>query len=153
MINQPRGGGMWYFYFGSWNTMAYFMFYRIMPSLHIWLLEKNKKFSVWLYRKGYRTLTSHRCSPTTDPHGNSWLPGCPSGPVRPSLDNLMLSQLPGECHIDVGLSADTRSTWSSQPQGSFSQAIPENLPPSSWITRASHCSRQLLTSMWCLSKG
>merc|ERR1719309_848573 len=28
--------------------------------------------------------------PTTDQHGSSWLLGFPSGPVRPSLDNLIL---------------------------------------------------------------
>ena len=133
--------------------MAYFIFYRIMPSPHIWLLNKNQKFLVWLYRKGYRTLTTHRCSPTTYPHGNSWLPGCPSGPVRPSLGNLMLSPLPGEYHIDVGLSADTQSTQTSHPQDSFSQAIPEKFPQSSCITRASSCSRQSLTWTGNLSKG
>ncbi len=68
--------------------------------------------------------------------------GCPPSPSLSLLRHPDPLQLPKESHGDAGLSADTRSTWSSDQQESLPQAIQQNLPPSSWITRACHSSRQ-----------
>ena len=43
-----------------------------------------------MYRLGYRVAPAHRCDPTTVRHGNFWLLGFPSDPIRSSLDNLDL---------------------------------------------------------------
>ena len=68
--------------------------------------------------------------------------GCPPWPSPPLLRQPDPLQLPGEGHVDAGLSADAGSTWTGDQQDSLPQVIPQNLPPSSWITRARHGSRR-----------
>ena len=68
--------------------------------------------------------------------------GFPPLPDPPLLSQPGYSWLPRYVHVDASLSADTGSTWPGDHQGSPPQAILQNLPPSSWITRARHDSRQ-----------
>ena len=65
----------------------------------------------------------------------------PPWPRSPLLSQPDPSWLPRWVHVDASLSADAGSTWISDQQESPPQAIQQNLPPSSWITRACHCSR------------
>ncbi len=65
----------------------------------------------------------------------------PPWPSPPLLSQPDPSWLPRWVHVDASLSADAGSTWISDQQESPPQAIQQNLPPSSWITRARHCSR------------
>ena len=65
----------------------------------------------------------------------------PPWPSPPLLSQPDPSWLPRWVHVDASLSADTGSTWTSDHQESPPQAIQQNLPPSSWITRACHSSR------------
>ena len=70
-------------------------------------------------------------------------------PSTPRLSQPDPPWLPKECHIDADLSADAGSTWTNGHQGSHLQAIQQNLPPSSWITRACQSSRrQVAGKMW-----
>ena len=66
----------------------------------------------------------------------------PPWPGAPLLSQPDPSWLPRWVHVDASLSADAGSTWTSDHQESPPQAILQNLPPSSWITRARHDSRQ-----------
>ena len=68
----------------------------------------------------------------------------PPWPITPRLSQPDPPWLPKECHIDADLSADAGSTWTDGYQGSHLQAIQQNLPPSSWITRACQSSRRQL---------
>ena len=68
----------------------------------------------------------------------------PPWPSTPRLSQPDPPWLPKECHIDADLSADAGSTWTNGHQGSHLQAIQQNLPPSSWITRACQSSRRQL---------
>ena len=68
--------------------------------------------------------------------------GFPPWPISPLLSQPDPLRLPGGVHVDASLSADAGSTWTSDHQTSPLQAIQQNLPPSSWITRACQCSRQ-----------
>ena len=65
----------------------------------------------------------------------------PPWPITPRLSQPDPPWLPKEVHIDADLSADAGSTWTDSHQGSPLQAIQQNLPPSSWITRACQSSR------------
>ena len=65
----------------------------------------------------------------------------PPWPITPRLSQPDPPWLPKEVHIDADLSADAGSTWTDSNQGSLLQAIQQNLPPSSWITRACQSSR------------
>ena len=65
----------------------------------------------------------------------------PPWPITPRLSQPDPPWLPKEVHIDADLSADAGSTWTDSNQGSHLQAIQQNLPPSSWITRACQSSR------------
>ena len=67
---------------------------------------------------------------------------CPPWPSAPLLSQPDPLRLPGEVHVDASLSADAGSTWTNDQQESPLQAIQQNLPPSSWITRACQCSRR-----------
>lgn len=51
----------------------------------------KKKRRVQLYRTGCHHMPIHGCDPTTAQHGDFCLLGFPPGPVRPSLDNLDIS--------------------------------------------------------------
>ena len=66
----------------------------------------------------------------------------PPWPSPPLLSQPGPPWLPRWAHVDASLSADAGSTWPSDHQDSPPQVIPQNLPPSSWITRARHDSRQ-----------
>ena len=66
----------------------------------------------------------------------------PPWPSPPLLSQPGSAWLPRWAHVDASLSADAGSTWPSDHQDSPPQVIPQNLPPSSWITRARHDSRQ-----------
>ena len=46
---------------------------------------------VWLYWKSYLQSITHQRDPTTNQHENFWLLSFPSGPLRPSLGNLIFS--------------------------------------------------------------
>ena len=70
--------------------------------------------------------------------------GFPPWPSPPLIRQPDPAQLPGWVHVDASLSADAGSTWTSDHQESPPQAILQNLPPGSWITRARHDSRQCL---------
>ena len=70
--------------------------------------------------------------------------GFPLWPIPPRLRQPDPPWLPREVHVDAGLSADAGSTWTNGHQKSLPQAIQQNLPPSSWITRACQSSRQKL---------
>ena len=74
---------------GRFSEERYFNIHSIFHSNRAFV--KTKKFWVWLYWRGCQPLTTHWCDPTTDSHGDSWLLGFPPGPVRLSLDNLILS--------------------------------------------------------------
>ena len=65
----------------------------------------------------------------------------PPWPIPPRLSQPDPPWLPKEVHIDADLSADAGSTWTDSNQVSHLQAIQQNLPPSSWITRACQSSR------------
>ena len=67
--------------------------------------------------------------------------GFPLWPIPPRLRQPDPPWLPREVHVDAGLSADAGSTWTNGHQKSLPQAIQQNLPPSSWITRACQSSR------------
>ena len=54
-------------------------------------MKEKKKSRVQLYRTGYQRTPIHGCDPTTARHGDFCLLGFPPGPVRPSLDNLDIS--------------------------------------------------------------
>ena len=73
---------------------------------------------------------------------------CPPWPSAPLLSQPDPLRLPGGVHVDASLSADAGSTWPSDHQDSPPQVIRQNLPPSSWITRARHDSRQLREPEW-----
>ena len=73
---------------GRFSEERYFNIHSIFHSNRAFV--KTKKFWVWLYWRGCQPLTTHWCDPTTDSHGDSWLLGFPPGPVRLSLDNLIL---------------------------------------------------------------
>ena len=49
------------------------------------------KAMVWLYWKSYLQSITHQRDPTTNQHENFWLLSFPSGPLRPSLGNLIFS--------------------------------------------------------------
>ena len=66
----------------------------------------------------------------------------PPWPITPRLSQPDPPWLPKEVHVDADLSADAGSTWTNGHQWSPLQAIQQNLPPSSWITRACQCSRR-----------
>ena len=68
----------------------------------------------------------------------------PPWPITPRLSQPDPPWLPKEVHIDADLSADAGSTWTDSNQVSHLQAIQQNLPPSSWITRACQSSRRQL---------
>ena len=68
--------------------------------------------------------------------------GFPLWPIPPRLRQPDPPWLPREVHVDAGLSADAGSTWTNGHQKSLPQAIQQNLPPSSWITRACQSSQQ-----------
>ena len=68
--------------------------------------------------------------------------GFPLWPIPPRLRQPDPPWLPREVHVDAGLSADAGSTWTNGHQKSLPQAIQQNLPPSSWITRACQSSRR-----------
>ena len=68
----------------------------------------------------------------------------PPWPITPRLIQPDPPWLPKEVHVDADLSADAGSTWTNGHQWSHLQAIQQNLPPSSWITRACQSSRQKL---------
>ena len=72
--------------------------------------------------------------------------GFPLWPIPPRLWQPDPPWLPREVHVDAGLSADAGSTWTNGHQKSLPQAIQQNLPPSSWITRACQSSRRLSSS-------
>ena len=72
----------------------------------------------------------------------------PPWPSPPLLSQPDPSWLPRWVHVDASLSADAGSTWPSDHQDSPPQVIRQNLPPSSWITRARHDSRQLREPEW-----
>ena len=72
--------------------------------------------------------------------------GFPLWPIPPRLRQPDPPWLPREVHVDAGLSADAGSTWTNGHQKSLPQAIQQNLPPSSWITRACQSSRRLSSS-------
>ena len=55
----------------------------------------DQKFGVWLYWEGGYALATHQRCPTTGPQGSSWLLSVPSGPDRPSLNNLIHPSSPG----------------------------------------------------------
>ena len=73
--------------------------------------------------------------------------GFPPWPISPLLSQPDPLRLPGGVHVDASLSADAGSTWTSDHQTSPLQAIQQNLPPSSWITRACQCSRRCLRAI------
>jgi len=54
----------------------------------------------------------------------------------PPLNNMIPPQLPGEGHVDASYSADAETAWDRDQQRSLPRAIPQNLPPFSWITGA-----------------
>ena len=66
----------------------------------------------------------------------------PPWPIPTRLSQPDPPWLPKEVHVDADLSADAGSTWTNGHQWSPLQAIQQNLPSSSWITRACQSSRQ-----------
>ena len=68
----------------------------------------------------------------------------PPWPIPTRLSQPDPPWLPKEVHVDADLSADAGSTWTNGHQWSPLQAIQQNLPSSSWITRACQSSRQVL---------
>ena len=54
-------------------------------------IKLKSKRQVRLYRSGCQRTPIHGCDPTTARHGDFCLLGFPPGPVRPSLDNLEIS--------------------------------------------------------------
>jgi len=73
----------------------------------IWTAHFNslvwKKISVCFYWKGWLQLNTHKRGPTTVWHGNFWLLGFPSGPIRPSLNNLISQGSPWKAMLMSGL--------------------------------------------------
>lgn len=56
-----------------------------------WRNNMKNKHQVRLYWTGCQRTPIHGCDPTTARHGDFCLLGFPPGPVRPSLDNLEIS--------------------------------------------------------------
>ena len=75
--------------------------------------------------------------------------GFPPWPISPLLSQPDPLRLPGGVHVDASLSVDAGSTWTSDHQGSPLQAIPQNVPPSSCITKACQGSRRYLRAINC----
>ena len=72
----------------------------------------------------------------------------PPHPWHPMASSWHPQRPPLKAGCPECLSADARSTWPSDYRDSPPQVIRQNLPPSSWITRARHDSRQLREPEW-----
>ena len=103
----------------------------------------NKKFWVWLAVG--QIPTSHSLA-----RSHYWLTRWllaawfPTWPFPPLLSQPAPLWVPREVHVDASLSADAGSTCTDGNRKPPQQAIQQNLPPSSWITRAGQSSRQKL---------
>ena len=120
----------------SWKLMTYYVL-----STKTYQKQRSKSFESGYFRRASNHQSLTGAIPLLIHTGTL---GCW---VSPLTHYTRLSQpdppwLPKEVHVDADLSADAGSTWTNGHQWSPLQAIQQNLPPSSWITRACQSSRQ-----------
>jgi len=100
------------------------------------LKKKCKKLCVGSYQPGCQCGPTPGRDPTTARHGDFWLLGFPSGPVRLSLANLAT---PDSSRVSILMASLVRTPSQREPRTSRyprPQTLRHNQPPSSRITGA-----------------
>lgn len=98
--------------------------------------KKCKSYGVGSYQPGCRCGPTPGRDPTTARHGDFWLLGFPSGPVRLSLANLVT---PDSSRVPILMASLARTPSQREPRTSSDprpQILQHNQPPSSRITGA-----------------
>ena len=104
----------------------HFLMFKFILNLKLCKLFFSQKTLVCLCWKGQPSLITHKRSPTTDRHGNSWLLGFPSGPFRLSSSNLISLDSPKQAMLMPSLVRTPIQHKSMITRNSLPQIIPNS---------------------------